>query len=368
MVPVIISIVGLLGLAALAAGVGLGWRDRRRGRKGMAMTWLAVAIGVPVLVLLAGWWYMIKLPGRSHRGPLPPMTNQQREIEANLRSHVQTLAGDIGGRSTYRPKKLEQAADWVERQLRGMGYPVELQRFECDSDDGRVDVRNIIAELPGGARAGEIVIVGGHYDSVLDCPAANDNGSGVAAMLEIARLMRGQRPSRTVRFVAWVNEEPPYFKSEQMGSRVHARRCKERGENIVAAVSLETIGYYTDEPDSQHYPAGFGTLYPSTGNFIAVVGNLHSATLTRRFVGTFRREADFPCHGGAVPGWIPSIDLSDHWSYWQEGYPAIMVTDTAMFRYPHYHEDSDTPDKLDYPRFARVTDGLVAAVAELAGP
>jgi Zn-dependent M28 family amino/carboxypeptidase len=184
-------------------------------------------------------------------------------------------------------------------------------------------------------------------------------------MLALARRFSGTRTSRTVRFVAFANEEPPFFQTDLMGSRVYAKQCRARDENIAAMLSLETMGYFDDSAGSQRYPLPFGLLYPSTGNFIGFVGNMRSGDLVRRAVGTFRRSEPFPSEGGALPDFIPGIGFSDQWSFWQEGYDALMVTDTAMFRYPHYHEAEDTPDKIDFDRLARVVRGLARVVDEL---
>jgi Zn-dependent M28 family amino/carboxypeptidase len=213
----------------------------------------------------------------------------------------------------------------------------------------------------GTSRAAEIVVVGAHYDSVEGTRGANDNGSGVAALLAAARAFaqRSDRPARTLRFVAFANEEPPYFQGSGMGSLVYARACRARGDRVVAMVSLETIGFYTDMPDTQHYPPPLGIAYPSTGNFIGFVGNVASRALVRRAISAFRETTRFPSEGAALPEWMPGVGWSDHWSFWQAGYPAIMVTDTAPFRYPHYHDASDLPDKLSYDRMARVVDGIV---------
>jgi Zn-dependent M28 family amino/carboxypeptidase len=182
----------------------------------------------------------------------------------------------------------------------------------------------------------------------------------------LARALREIKPRRTVRLVAFVNEEPPYFQSESMGSLVYARRARERREKIVAMLSIETIGYYSDRPNSQQYPASLSHFYPDTGNFIGFVSDLGSLNLLRRVLGSFRKSTRFPSEGVAAPGGIPGIGWSDHWSFWQAGYPAIMITDTAPFRYPHYHASSDTPDKLDYDRMARVVEGIGNVVGELA--
>ncbi|HYW79671.1 MAG TPA: M28 family peptidase, partial [Thermoguttaceae bacterium] len=222
-------------------------------------------------------------------------------------------------------------------------------------------------EILGTTWADEIVVVGSHYDTVVGTPGANDNTSGVAALLALARRFTQKKTDRTLRFVALVNEEPPYFQSETMGSRVYARRCAERRENIVAMLSLETIGYYDDAEGSQNYPPPFGELYPSEGNFIGFIGNAASGDLVRQAVATFRQNEPFPCEGAALPESVPGVGFSDQWSFWQEGYPALMVTDTAMFRYPHYHTAEDTIDKVDFDRTARVVRGLGHVIAALVG-
>ena len=213
----------------------------------------------------------------------------------------------------------------------------------------------------------EIVIVGAHYDSVVGSPGANDNGSGVAATLELARLLKGTTFKRTLRLVWFVNEEPPFFPGADMGSRRYAARSRERGERIAAMFSLETIGFYSDAAGSQHYPPPLGMFYPNRGNFLAFVSNVGSRGLLRIAVGAFRRHAAFPSEGVAAPAAVPGVGWSDHASFWAEGYPALMVTDTAPYRYPHYHLGSDTPDKVDYARLARVVTGLRGMIAEVAG-
>ncbi|MHC4948702.1 MAG: M20/M25/M40 family metallo-hydrolase [Planctomycetota bacterium] len=326
----------------------------------------ALALGLLVVAAWA-WFTMIRMPGESWSGPLPPMTDGQVALADELRRHVQALAGDIGPRSVPRPRALAAAAAYIESELAAAGYAV---RRECYDVDG-VECCNVEATLAGGARADEIVVIGAHYDSVTDgllaCPGANDNASGVAATLSLARAFADASPARTIRFVLFVNEEPPWFQTAAMGSLVHARACRERGDRVTAMLSLETIGCFLDEPGSQRYPPPFSLFYPSTGDFIAFVGNVASRRLVRRTVRVFRARAAFPSEGAAVPGWITGIGWSDHWAFWQQGYPALMVTDTAPFRYPHYHLPTDTPDRLDYDRMARVVDGLRPVLADLAG-
>lgn len=332
-----------------------------RGRR----DWLrAVLLWVGLLVLAAfAVWWVTGMPGRPHQGPRAPLSGEEAEIRAQVEAHVRMLAGEIGERNLSRPDRLAAAASYVAAQLSELGYAVASQEF----DAAGVTVRNLEAERRGSGRAEELVIVGAHYDSVVGSPGANDNATGVAATLEIARLLTRVSGPRTVRCVLFVNEEPPYFPAGPMGSRVYARRARERGERIVAMLSLETIGYYSDEPGSQLYPFPLGLFYPSTGNFVGFVGNLRSRRLVRRAIASFRRHTAFPSEGAAAPGWIMGVGWSDHRSFWEEGYPAIMVTDTALFRYPAYHTEQDTPDKLVYDRTARVVAGLYRVILDLAG-
>jgi Peptidase family M28 len=329
---------------------------------------------VAVLVLL--WWFGMRMPGKnvSKAGPL---SSDEVALREELRADVQKLAGEIGERNMWHYAQLNAAADFIEDSF----SRAEL-RTRRDSYDMRGQTcHNIEAEIPGvqatpvsslpagaSAKAGPqpIIIIGAHYDSVFGSPGANDNGTGAAATLALARRFATAKPKHTLRFVAFVNEEPPYFLSGEMGSLVYARRCKERGDKISAMISLETIGYFSDAPDSQTYPSpGLGVFYPKVGNFIGFVSNVKSRALLRRVIMLFRKHANIPSEGASLPAFIPGVSWSDQWSFWQHGYPAIMVTDTAPFRYPYYHSSSDTPDKLDYDRFTLVVSGMEKVIQEL---
>ena len=314
-----------------------------------------------MILFITAAFYVTSMPGRSYTGPLRPLTESEGANRERLNKHVRMLAGRFGERNIKHYDSLEASFDYIENDLRGNGFEVAEQEYTVD---GKV-LKNIEAEIPGSERSEEIVIVGAHYDSVSGSPGANDNASGVAALLELAGNFKEQRPRRTLRFVAFVNEEPPYFQTEEMGSRVYARRSRERGENIVAMISLETIGYYSDAENSQVYPFPFSLFYPSKGNFIGLVGNTSSRTLVRRAIRVFREDPAFPSQGVAAPGWLTGIGWSDQWSFWEEAYPAIMITDTAIFRYPHYHRRSDTADKVDYERMARVVAGIGRVLLDL---
>jgi len=317
--------------------------------------WLTLAVATAWLL-----WYMVAVPGASYRGALKPLTPDENLLAGNLRRHVAAIASRE--HNLWNRPALEEAAQYIERTLAASGYPVRAQRIETALGE----VRNLEVEVPGGARGTEIVIVGAHYDSVIGAVGANDNGSGVGAVLELARLFKEAKPARTLRFVAFVDEEPPFYRGDEMGSRYYAQRSKELGDNIVAMFSLETIGYYSERPGSQHYPFPLNFFYPSTGDFIAFVSNLSSRALLHEAIAGFRRHAEFPSEAAAAPAFLPGVDWSDHWSFWREGYPALMVTDTALYRYPHYHTMQDTPDKVDYERLARVVTGLRGMLRELA--
>jgi len=285
-----------------------------------------------------------------------------RSDGARLRAHIEMLAVTLGERNLWRYASLRKAADYISSTFESLGLRPEHQTY----DVSRLPVDNTVAELAGG-RSNEILVVGAHYDTVNNCPGANDNGTGVAAMLELARRFAGHPQARTVRFVAFANEEPPFFQTSQMGSLVYARAARAREDRIIGMLSLETMGYYSDEPDSQHYPPPLDTWHPNTGNFIAFVSNLQSEPLLSQAHGAFRTGTAFPIEVAAAPETLAGIGWSDHWSFWETGYPALMVTDTAPFRYPWYHHPDDTIDKIDFNRMAEVVDGLEHVVRTIAG-
>lgn len=309
-----------------------------------------------------GWRVMFSMPGESFTGPLPPLDPAATDLSEELRGHIDRLAGEIGDRNLQRYPQLIKAANYVESQLRGAGYEVARQVYEVEG----LECYNLEVALAGTERPDEIVVVGAHYDTYPGTPGADDNASGTAALLALARRFAGSQSQRTLRFVAFTNEEPPYFQKPTMGSWAYAHRSRELNENLVCVLSLETLAYYSDQPDSQRYPPPLGLVYPSVGDFVGVVGNVASRPLVHRVLTSLRRNLQFPTQAGAVPGVMPGVGWSDHWSFWQEGYPAVMVTDTAIFRNPNYHRASDTPDTLDYARLTRVVEGLEHVIREAA--
>lgn len=285
------------------------------------------------------------------------------ESGQRLREHVETLAVEIGERTVYRPGSLEAAADYIEERFRGTGLPVTRQEFAAA---GR-RVHNIVATRSGTEPGIRGLVIGAHYDSVVGSPGANDNATGVAALLELARSLAERSVRRTVSLVAFVNEEPPFFRTPLMGSRVYARSLSAARTRLTGMISLETIGYFDSRAGSQRYPPPFRAFYPDRGEFIGIVANLRSTALARRCAAAFRRHSTFPLEWVAAPGWVPGLGWSDHWSFWRHGYPGVMVTDTAPFRYPWYHTAGDTPDKICFPEFTGVVAGLRAMTLDLIG-
>ena len=281
------------------------------------------------------------------------------ELAKNLESHVKTLSDEIGERSMFWYEALEKAAEYISTELKSYGYEVEYQEYAVEGKAAK----NIIATKRGPGKENEIIIVGAHYDSCFN-PGADDNASGVAGLLELAKALIEEKTERSIKFIAFTNEEPPFFKTEEMGSRVYAKAARERNENIKAVIILEMIGYYSDRPHSQRYPPFVGLLYPHKANFISVVGNFPSGRLVKKLVAGFKKATSFPIESAVLPGFVPGVDFSDHWSFWKEGYPAIMVTDTAFYRNAHYHQGSDTHEKLNYPSMAEIVTALKEALPD----
>ncbi|OGQ77548.1 MAG: hypothetical protein A2289_08110 [Deltaproteobacteria bacterium RIFOXYA12_FULL_58_15] len=296
----------------------------------------------------------IRMPGKSFTGPVPGPTDELQVLAKELEKTIVVLANDMGPRHVGVPDLLERAAVFIESEFEGAGLQPTRQTYTA----ANIAVSNIEARLPSKNPNAKTIVVGAHYDTVPNTPGANDNGSGVAGVLALARRLATAPVGCHIRLLAFVNEEPPFFQSELMGSWVYARGCKERGEAIDGMISLETIGFFSDAKGSQNYPSPFGALFPSEGNFIAFVGESGSSKWIKEVTRLFRENAKLPSEGAALPAGLTGVGWSDHWSFSQHGYEALMATDTAPFRYPHYHMPHDTPDQLDYHRMARVVDGV----------
>lgn len=324
----------------------------------------------------------------------PPFATTARPevLEAPLKASVTHLATTIGERNAHmQPQALDRAGDWLIKQWNEQRLDVRVGTFEA----WKHTCRNLEVDVTGPI-SGPVVVIGAHYDSASTCPGADDNASGVAALLEVTKALRGAPAKVGLRAVAFTNEEPPNFRTDTQGSRVYAKAAVERGERIAAMISLETIGWYDDRPGSQRYPAGLSHFYPSTGSFVGVAGNVASRPLVHRVTSLMRAASTSPsvhrdplfglqpnASGAVSPGsaselqrlmpvecisiWgrIPGVGWSDHEAFWEHGIEAVMVTDTAPFRNPRYHTAQDTADTLDYKRLARTTAALIDTIGRL---
>jgi hypothetical protein len=317
-----------------------------------------LAAGLLLVALVAAAAYVTQpIGGRPGVAPLDGADPMR------LDAHVRMLAETLAPRSWKRTDNLDRAAAYVAAELRRAGARVSEQAYHVE---GAGQYRNVIGSL--GPETRERVVVGAHYDAAGNFPAADDNASGVAGLLELARLLGARdAPAARIDLVAFTLEEPPYYDTRWMGSHVHAEALRRGGAVVRGMIALEMIGYFSDAPRSQRFPHPLLRLvYPSTGNFIAVIGRLGEARLARRVKRAMQAATLLNVYSMNGPAWIPGLDFSDHRSYWAHGYPAVMVTDTAFYRNDRYHTARDTPETLDYGRMAEVVRGLHAAVLMLA--
>lgn len=321
---------------------------------------LVLAAGIAIL---AGLRYMTAMPGPARPPPARYDAAQLADLQDRLGRHVRHLAGIIGVRHRDAGDSLARSARYIAARFHEAGFVVRRERF----GEGGREFENVEASIPGRDPAGGIIVIGAHYDTVSISPGADDNASGVAVLIELARQLNSSRPAHGLRFIAFANEEHPFFLTGNMGALAHARRARERQENILAMLSLEALGYFDGRARSQRYPRPLSWFYPDTADFVGFVGNLRSRALVREAIATFRASARVPSEGFTAPEKLfPDVARSDHAAFWRYGYRAFMITDTAGFRFPFYHTALDTPDGLDYRRMARLTLGVRAIIERLA--
>jgi len=293
-----------------------------------------------------------------------------------LQEHVEMLV-NMSPRNTGRPAQLEAVAMMIAKRFKFNGAArVRYQLFQAQTSftsEEKANYYNVIAEFgPPQLPNTPMVVVGAHYDACEDTPGADDNASGIAGLIELITLLAHHpKPDITVQVVAYPNEESPHFGSGSMGSAVHSRDLKRKGIDLRAAIVLEMIGYYSDAPRSQNYPLNlFGiqplsTIYGNTGNFIGVVGHWRQANLVKTVKQAMQSISGLRVEAIAAPQSLVGVSFSDHASYWRDGFPAVMITDTAFYRNHNYHQKTDTVDTLDYDKMAVVVEQVHAAVAEL---
>jgi len=315
---------------------------------------LFVVLALVLLLVAACFW--LTQPLFSH-----PQLNQVRTVDpARLEAHVRKLSIDFSPRDVGNLENLDRVSAYISAELSQAGGSVSEQSYRVENRS----FRNVIARF--GPDTPERIVVGAHYDAAGPLPGADDNASGVGGLIELARLLGAQAPSMRIDLVAFSTEEPPYFGTTGMGSSVHAQSLQKENVRVRAMLSLEMIGYFSDASGSQHFPAGIlSAFYPSTGNFIGVVGRVSDGLLARRVKSAMSGAAPLPVYSISAPSIVPGVDFSDQLNYWRAGYKGLMITDTAFYRNLNYHTARDTPEKLDYKRMAMVVEGVYAAVTEL---
>ncbi|OGS27055.1 MAG: peptidase M28 [Elusimicrobia bacterium RIFOXYB2_FULL_48_7] len=284
----------------------------------------------------------------------------------SLYSTVKYLASLNPPRNYRNISSLNKAAAYIERSFRESGYTPEIQTFKQEFRLSKDEFKNIICSL--GPPDAERIIVGAHYDVFGDQPGADDNASGIAGLLELARILKIQNPALKYRvdFAAYSLEEPPFFRTDSMGSAVHAKSLFDSGKKIKAMICLEMIGYYSESRGTQGFPMFIMKLfYPSRGNFIAVVGNSGQGKLIRQVKKNMKTGPGMGVESLSAPSWLPGTDFSDHLNYWKYGYKAVMVTDTAFFRNPNYHNSTDTIETLNFDKMSEVVKGIYQAIVNL---
>ena len=337
------------------SSVEVQWQSQSERRRRIIKFMLLVVL--IIIVLLIGVWFWMTQPLLSRATP-----NSERTVDpSRLEAHVRKLSIELGPRDVRHIENLDKVAAYIKNEFSQTGAFVSEQVYRVQ---GR-SYRNVIAHF--GPETEERIIVGAHYDAAGPFPGADDNASGVAGVIELARLLSQQQPPMRVELVAFSLEEPPYFRTTGMGSLVHAKSLRQQNVRVRVMFSLEMIGYFSDAPNSQLFPVGLlSAFYPSKGNFISVVGRLSEGLLVRRTKAAMRNATPLPVYSINAPRFIPGVDLSDQVNYWYSGYDALMITDTAFYRNRNYHTAEDTAEKLDYKRMAMVVEGVYAAVMDLA--
>lgn len=306
-------------------------------------------------VIVSGLVVLTVQPSGAVGQPTRQTLNPER-----LRSHVVMLSETFAPRNYKRIWNLNKCADYISQQFEAAGADVSEQTYEVE---GR-EYRNIIACF--GPETDSRIVIGAHYDSYQDTPGADDNASGTAGLIELARLFGKAELKQRIELVAFTLEEPPFFRTGNMGSARHAYALRMDDVEVELMICLEMIGYFSDEPGSQIFPSAMlKMIYPDTGNYIAVIGSMGERRQAKFFKEIMRGATDLPVESMCAPKDFPGLDFSDHLSYWKNGYKALMITDTAFMRNGRYHGSADTADTLDYDRMAKVVLGVYEAVMEM---
>ena len=314
-----------------------------------------------IVLIVAGLfvlWLVIVRPTITTKSAL---STEDQANPLTLRRHVEVLSKQFAARNGDHPAILSKAADYIAAEFRATGGRVSFQEFEVD----HTRYKNVIAEY--GPQTSDVLVIGAHYDTAGDQPGADDNASGVAGLLELGRLVSTTRLKAKIILAAYALEEPPYFRTAEMGSALHAKSLSERGVSVKLMISLEMVGYFSDRENSQNFPVSpLKLFYPTRGNFILVVDQLFS-NRAQELKKWMSAATDLPVYSLNAPAFIPGVDFSDHLNFWSQGFPAVMVTDTSFYRNAAYHTRADTADRLDYQKMAQVVLGVYNYVSKTNG-
>lgn len=299
--------------------------------------------------------YFIAQPSTRSNEPSSKQASPDR-----LRGHVVAISRNFHPRESQHPENLDRCADYISTHLENAGATVEMQAYTAYGSE----YRNVIGRF--GVGKPKKIIVGAHYDACGDTPGADDNASGVAGLLELARMIAADPPDAEVELVAYTLEEPPFFGGPEMGSAIHAAGVAPEKDRIIGVIVLEMIGYFNDEPGSQDYPVPIlKGYYPDRGDFITVVSRWDQSGWIADLKAGMNGATDLPVYSFRGPASLPGVDFSDHRNYWPHDIPAAMVTNTAFYRNTNYHTEHDTADRLDYHRMGKVVVGVYEAIRDL---
>jgi len=317
-----------------------------------------------IAFLFLSYWYMMRCEGDWKREPLEKqMKTELSEIKKGMKTDIEYLQ-KLGPRNSENDtsyKQLRQCEEWVRQKWESQGYIVKKQTFSFDGKE----YSNLEIEFKGRIAPSEIIIVSAQYDTLPDSSGANNNGSGMAILFQLSQLLKKHTPDRTLRLLNFVNEEDPFFGTEKMGSFQYAKRSHQLRENIKVMLSMDALGIYKEEPDSQKLPFPFSVFYPNRGNFLAFIGNLHSRKYVIEATRGFKKGSSFQIQAGVAPEWAKGAAWSDHSSFWKFGYPGIMVTDTGGFRSAYHTTKEDTMEKLNFEAMSRIVIGMYTCVVHL---
>ena len=325
---------------------------------------LLVSVLFLTAFLFFSTWYMTKCAGNWYGESMEKrMSIELGEIRRDMESDIDYLQrlGPRNSENETTYQQLRHCEEWISQRWESQGYLVKKHTF---SFKGR-DYSNLEIEILGRVTPSEIIILSAQYDTLPDSPGANNNGSGMAILFQLSRLLKMHQPDRTLRLLNFVNEEDPFFGTGMMGSFQYAKKCHQLREDIKVMLSMDALGIYKEEPGSQSLPFPFSVFYPHRGNFLAFIGNLNSRKYVTEATRGFKKGSSFPIEAGVVPEWAKGAGWSDHRSFWKFGYRGIMVTDTGGFRSPYHTSREDTMEKLNFEAMSRIVIGMNCAVIEL---